>query len=566
MVGAPSPSVRYETRVVGAGILVKRVLDRLGVVTAIDQALAHQPVAPTTYGALAQVVIVNRLTLNPQPLYQLGPWAQEHGIDQLLELDAAWLDDDRLGALLDAVAAQQVPIWTTVLQNALSAFAVDLEWLREDTTSIYFEGAYAAAPGVPKGGEAARIPRLVEGYNKDGKRGKVQYVLSLLTGGPTGRLPVWYRPWNGNQTDEPVYVADLSALRQTLLAPDNAVLLGDRKLCTAATMLTCCRQGQQFLAPHPWTDTAKAVWTRTAAALATAPERWTTVAYTSRNQARRAPAERPEQRVYEVPQPLLDPTTGTSYLLRWLFTWSSTKAAQDAARRAKQVAAGERALTRLAGLLGKYDYKQRATIEARLEQALRPTHAQAYFAITLSGTDADQAWALHWEVRTAALEAAARFDGVVLLCTNVPAARCTAAALVIQHKSQIGVEQTIDFLKSPVQIRPLWLHSPTRLAGLTLLIMLAVLVAALLEHQVRQELARTGTRLRGLRPEGRDDPYPTAKALLRAFSAYACVLVYPPEGTAAVHYPALHPVQAAIWACLALPPLPGHSAAGGSGK
>jgi hypothetical protein len=175
---------------VGAGILVKSVLDRLGVVAAIDQALTHQPVAPTTYGALAQVVIVNRLTLTPQPLYQLGPWAQEHGIDQLLGLDAAWLDDDRLGALLDAVAAQQVPIWTTVLQNALGEFAVDLEWLREDTTSIYFEGAYEAAPGVPKGGEAARIPRLVEGYNKDGKRGKVQYVLSLLTGGRSGRLPV----------------------------------------------------------------------------------------------------------------------------------------------------------------------------------------------------------------------------------------------------------------------------------------------------------------------------------------------------------------------------------------
>lgn len=40
--------------------------------------------------------------------------------------------------------------------------------------------------------------------------------------------------------------------------------------------------------------------------------------------------------------------------------------------------------------------------------------------------------------------------------------------------------------KSPIQIRSMWLHPPQRLAGLTLLIMIAVLVAALLEQQVRR--------------------------------------------------------------------------------
>ena len=48
MRGEPSQGVAYETRVVGAGLVVKGILDRLGVVAAIDQALAHQPVAATT--------------------------------------------------------------------------------------------------------------------------------------------------------------------------------------------------------------------------------------------------------------------------------------------------------------------------------------------------------------------------------------------------------------------------------------------------------------------------------------------------------------------------------------
>lgn len=237
-------------------------------------------------------------------------------------------------------------------------------------------------------------------------------------------------------------------------------------------------------------------------------------------------------------------------------TWSSPKAAQDAAKRAKALAAGEAALTRLRRLLGKYDYKRRSTIEARLEQALRRAHATPYLTVTLAGTDAEQAWRLTWTVDQAALAAAACFDGVVLLCSNVPPERCTAPELVVKHKGQIGVEQTIDFLKSPVRIRPMWLHSPTRLAGLTLLIMLAVLVAALVEHQVRRWIARTGELLHGLMPEGRDTPYPTAKMLLRTFSDYALVRIRSADGDEEVHYPKLRSVPAQIWSIMGLAPLP----------
>jgi transposase len=549
-------TVEYETKVVGAAYLVKGILARLGVVQAIDAALTHQPAVGATYGTLAQVIIVNRMAFDPQPLYQLAPWAQQHGMDRLFGIEARWLDDDRVGALLDAVAAQQVTIWTAVLTQAVQQFRIELDWLREDTTSVYFEGAYEDEAGQPKGGEAPRVPRLVPGYNKDGKPKKVQMVLSLLTGGASGRVPIWYRPWNGNQTDEPVYVADVSALRATLLAPDNAVLLGDRKLCTEATMLTFCRQHQQFLAPHPWTDTAKAVWQDTWAALQAGDVAWTDASYISRHNVGKPPEERPTHRVCEVAHDLVDPETGEVERLRWLFTWASTKAEQDAAKRTKVLAAGEAALARLARLLGKYDYTRRATIEARIEQALRRARAHPYFTYSLEGTDAAPAWRLTWTADQAAVDAAARFDGVVLLCTNVPPERHTAPELVVKHKGQIGVEQTIDFIKSPVQIRPLWLHSPKRLAGLTMLIMLAVLVAALLEHQVRRWIARSGELLRGLMPEGRDNPYPTAKMLLCSFRDYALVLRRHLNGAEEVHYPKLRSVQQQVWSIMGLAPLP----------
>ena len=534
------PAVEYETVVVGGAHLVKNMLSRLGVVAAIDEALQFQPEIAATYGQLAQVVITNRLTFQPVPLYQMAEWATQHGMDEVFALQASWLDDDRLGAMLEGLAEHPVTIWTSVLKNVMRRFPLDLDWLHADTTSLYFEGAYANQPQD----SAVSVPLLVEGYNKDGQRNKVQVVLSLIT---HGRVPLWYRPWDGNQTDESVYVADLQALRQAVLGTGNAVLIGDRKLCTVENEVALCQQHQLFLGAHPWTDTAKAVWLETEQQLQDDRLHWTTVNYTSRNHARRAPEKRPAYHVCEVAHTVSDPKTRTDYALRWIFSHSSEKAEHDAQQRRQAVQAGEQSLQRLVGLLGKYDYTTRKTIEARVEQVLRKAKAQRYLSATLTGSESAQDWKLTWQTCQQVLNTEERFDGMALLCTNVPATHLAADAAMIKYKEQVQVEQTIDFITSPVQIRPLWLHTPKRIVGLTLLIMLAVLVAALLEHQIRRWIEKTGRTLKGLMPEKRDNRYPTAKALLRAFADYALVRVRRKGRRTEVHYPEFRSVQQQIW-------------------
>ncbi len=536
-------AVEYETVIVGGAFLVKNMLSRLGVVAAIDQALQFQPEIEATYGQLAQVIITNRLTFQPAPLYQMTEWAAKHGMDQVFELPAEWLDDDRLGGLLDGLANHSVAIWTTLLKNVMRRFPLDLDWLHSDTTSLYFEGAFTDETGQPKHPDE-QTPLLVEGYNKDGQRHKVQLVISLIT---TGRVPLWYQPWDGNQTDDGVYVADMNALRQAVLGAGNAVLIGDRKLCTVENQLTFCQHQQSFLAAHPWTDTAKSVWLETYAQLQAGTRSWTAVDYVSRNNARKTPEKRPRYQVCEVARTVTDPKTPQAYPLRWIFSHSSEKAAQDARQRAQALQAGEHALQRIARLLGKYDYTDRKTIETRLAQALQKAQAQHYWRYTLTGTKSAQDWQLSWQKEQAVLDTQARFDGIALLCTNVSTDRLAAGAAMIKYKEQVQVEQTIDFIKSPVQIRPMWLHSPKRLVGLTLLIMIAVLVAALLEHQIRRWIAKTGQTLKGLMPEQRDNRYPTAKALLRVFADYALVLVRRKGRHRDVHYPKLRPIQQRIW-------------------
>lgn len=549
---AKTNTTEYETVVVGAAYLVKNILRKLGFVSAIDEVLTHQPEIDSSYGQLAQVIVANRLAFQPVPLYEMAEWVAEQGLDQVFEVEAAWLDDDRLGAMLEALAKHQVSIWSHVVKNAVDRFGVELGQLHSDTTSVYFEGQYEDEQGQPLGG-GERVPLMVEGYNKDGQRHKVQFVLSVLT---SGRVPLWYRPWDGNQTDEAVYLADLAALRQAVLLPENVMLIGDRKLCTAQTMRTFCRHKQWFLAPHPWTDPAKAVWAQTWDQLQTGQRHWQPVTYVSRNNARKPAAKRPQYQVCEVTYTLKDPEHKPGHDLRWVFVWSSDKADRDARQRDKALQAGELALQRLSRLLGKYDYTDRPTIELRLVKALQQAKASQYFAYSLTGTTEAQDWQLQWQLRQTVITEAERFDGISLLCTNAPTTHWSPGEVMIKYKDQVRVEQTIDFIKSPVQIRPMWLHSPQRLAGLTLLIMIAVLVAALLEHQVRRWIAKTGHLVRGLRPEGRDDPFPTAKAMLKAFQHYAVVIVRHGKRRQEIHHPKLRSVQQQIWNIMELDPLP----------
>lgn len=549
---AKTKSLEYQTTIVGAAYLVKGILTRLRFVPVIDEVLRSQPDIETTYGALAQVIVANRLTFQPMPLYKLAEWASEHGMAHVFDLEAEWLDDDRLGTLLAALADHQVTIWSALVKNAIQRFHIDLDDLHADTTSVYFEGAYEQEDGSPKGG-GLRIPLLVEGYNKDGQRHKVQLVLSLIT---QGRLPLWYCPWSGNQTDDAVYLADMNELRKAVLISSNVLLIGDRKLCNEETMVSFCRQQQLFLAAHPWTDTAKSVWRETWQQLQAGQLTWTSVEYASRNKARKPPEERPLYRVCEVAHQLPDTQVPQGHhTLRWIFVWSSDKAAQDARQRIEAIQAGEAAMKRLKTLLGKYDYVSRKIIEARIDQALHKAKASTYFTYTLTGTDENQAWQLRWKRRQAVIADVACFDGVALLCTSASPERLSSGDAMIKYKEQVSVEQTIDFLKSPVQIRPMWLHTPKRLAGLTLLIMVATLVAALLEYQVRRWIAKTGQLVKGLRPEGRDDPYPTAKSILRAFQDYALVILRHSKGHAEVRHPKLRPVQQKIWNIMGLPPL-----------
>ena len=136
-------------------------------------------------------------------------WAHEHAVAEVLGLPG--FDEDDLYAALDDLCARQARIQTALYQRYRKSHPEPPSLFLYDVTSAYLEGEHNA---------------LAEfGYNRDGKRGKLQIVIGLLTD-PEGE-PLAVRVFAGN-TNDPLTVADqIAILRQQFGVPE-LVLVGDR--------------------------------------------------------------------------------------------------------------------------------------------------------------------------------------------------------------------------------------------------------------------------------------------------------------------------------------------------
>jgi len=131
-------------------------------------------------------------------------------IDKFLGIEAAWLDDDRLGALMEALAKHAAKIWQKVIVRAIAQFSVVLEWLHADTTSVYLK--------VPT--KMSKVSLSMKPYAtafggrlQQGRQTAKRAVRAEPDSQPARTLAV--PSWDGNQSDDGVYLADLNSLRQS---------------------------------------------------------------------------------------------------------------------------------------------------------------------------------------------------------------------------------------------------------------------------------------------------------------------------------------------------------------
>ncbi len=136
-------------------------------------------------------------------------WAANHAVAEVLGLDP--FDEDDLYAALDDLAARQEKIEQALYRSYVQRRGSPPTLFLYDITSSYLEGQHNAFGNF--------------GYSRDGKRGKLQIVIGLLT--DHAGEPLAVRVFAGN-TGDPVTVVDQIQILQNQFGVQELVFVGDR--------------------------------------------------------------------------------------------------------------------------------------------------------------------------------------------------------------------------------------------------------------------------------------------------------------------------------------------------
>jgi transposase len=543
--------VEFETRTMGALVLTTPFLHRLGLAEIIDQLCPVAEQAELGHGVVAELVVQCRLT-EPQAIYDMPGWAEEYDLAALYPALAAasQLNDDRVGRMLDSSYDQRAVIWGESIGRAAGRYGLDLSRLHADTMPIKFAGQFADQ------GDDETVPRLEPGYNRQGEWVQQLKVFALAAG--DGGLPVWFETLSGGEGDSPAYVPQFEAFCQHAqlarwLPLEEVIVLGDRKMPTAANQLAWLRLGVGYIGPMTMQDHHR----QTLQELLAAGHSWTNLPYRAQRDQGKGEDEGTRYRGIGHLVSLTDPETGDSYPVRHLYIHSSALARREAQRRQEEMAAIETEIQRIQGLVNKYDYQTAEITSRRVQQkAFKKRPAQRYFEIeVVEHADRPEApLELRYTVDHQQASRDADLDGVYLLVAGGPAADLDEASLLQEWKGQYKVEHCFRLTNQLFRVGPLFLKQPHRIVSLVFLIMVGCLVAGLIERQVGRALAEQQEPIQGLMPEGRDTLKPTVSRILKAFAHYGLVHVKRTDGQLLRRqFARLNPVQQQILDVLGLP-------------
>jgi transposase len=427
------------------------------------------------------------------PLYHVKDFLSGQDTELLLgeDLEPERFSDYTLARSLDAIATYGTGRIVTELginPYAVRVFQLDTSAVSFDTTSTSVWGEYIRD-------EQEAGPKITLGHSKDQQPQLKQFMTELLC--VDRGVPIFSRIVDGNASDKNlnnemlqrigklmkahglgpgafVYVADSAMVTQ-----DNLALLGNNRFisCLPATFKACDQAIQEAISQNAWSE----------------PQIMQEIA----SSPNRPPAQ---YKTFETAVEI----DGTTYRAVVIHSSAHDK------RRQKKV---ERQLESSRTTLGKAIHKlqteyfceadaRRAVEEAR--KNLNGLHVIQGDVQTLivrrpgrppknqpasTATRYSVTWTI--EENKSAIAALINQAGCFVLITNVPQIGQDALdslGVLRTYKGQYGVENDFAFLKDPLVVNDLFLKTPARIDALGMVLVIALLVARLMEVHMRRYL------------------------------------------------------------------------------
>jgi transposase len=516
-----------ESLEVGATPLVQRFLDRLQLQTLFERFLPKATTgAPEKLSCAATLTaLVSHLLLGRQPLYAASEWFARRVPEHLglLPEHLTLLNDDRLGrACTRLYEADGAPLLTAVVLQVIQEFAVELARFHNDSTSITFHGRYVNQADAE---EQDRPPLITHGHNKD-HRPDLKQLLYCVTVSADGAVPIHFKTYDGNTTDDTTHIATWQCLYQ-LVGHANFLYVADCKLCSHGNLNYIAGRNGRFLTVVPRTR-KETEWMRKYVLEQTVA--WKVVR--QEGKGRRKPKRLAVYEGFEYPQKCCD-----GYRLLWYR--SSVKKADEAGSRARRLKkfrtwhkgfaataqrrhfpSEEKALNKGKAVLQENGVG--AWVRMRVEKRTQVWEEQVGRGRPGPNTQQVQreetVYELIFEENSAAIAADEKFDGLFCLITNDE--KLSLAEALANYKYQPFLEKRFEQLKSVFAVAPAWLKSPERIAGMLFVYYVVLLVQALLEREVRRQMKAAGIKSLPLYPEQRLCEAPTSELVLAAFEGH----------------------------------------------
>lgn len=510
----PDPLQMEAAKRIGALPVIKVLAKRLQLAAIVNSVIPRAPQAAYGFGELCVAVVMNKLS-TPSPLYKLVDWAANSGVEPLLGVPPDALTDDRVAAMLDAVAENVEKFKTEVFLNAIEHFGLDVTTMHWDLTSVEFEGSYDEQDPL--------FPFITYGYAPRGSGKKKQYRVADLVIGDGAVGGALHKTYSGNTTDINTvtdYITLFAQIRDRF--GKRPKLVGDTKLLSPLRMGELEDAGLFWICPEPHQEALDDQY------LQLPKDGWENLPYVSVRERDKPEDRRTVYRAQEVqwelprPKPQAPPTPPResrktkhrperqaasqeplpAYTFRRIFVFSSEERDARRASRANEFERAQRHLEEQSAKFAGHYWRSKGEAEARraVEKILEARKTVGKLYKWDLARDPEGGWTLTYSVNQEALDRLASLDGYYTLVTNVPRSVDDTFTIFRDWKQQSLVERRFADWKGPLRVRPLFLKTNKRVVGLVAVLSVALLIFCLIEREVRQELKDTDGSMVGLLP------------------------------------------------------------------
>ena len=197
------------------------------------------------WGDVAAILVIGRLCEPSSELHVAEQWYRTTALEDLLQIPAESVYDERLYRTLDRLLPHKQAIEQHLVKRFGELFDLDYELLLYDVTSTYFEGQ-CADPSIAR-----------RGYSRDHRPDCVQVNIALVVS--RDGMPLGYEIFPGNTADV-VTVEEIVSAMERRFGKANRIWVMDRGMVSAENIAWLNETGRRYVIGTPRSELKR--WAR----------------------------------------------------------------------------------------------------------------------------------------------------------------------------------------------------------------------------------------------------------------------------------------------------------------